>query len=140
MSTSTIAALKWNGLQLPASRCPDQRERILTALGGTAASAVRVDHDTLTHYYAYLSANLVLPLMAYYPQPRNTQEQAQFLCTVVKLLDPTRYVGDEFDGIFCKTRKWDFEVNLPLVELQAPHDSPSFQLIEDYGHWFWNWR
>jgi hypothetical protein len=39
-----------------------------------------------------------------------------------------------------KTRKGDFEVNLPLVELEVPQKSPNFQLTEDYWYWFWNWR
>ena len=47
---------------------------------------------------------------------------------------------DEFDGIFCKTRKGKYEVNLPLTELNVPDDSPNFQFIEDYWYWFWNWR
>ena len=94
----------------------------------------------MARYHAYLSANLSLPFTAYYPQPMNAQEKTQFRCTVLELLDPTQYLGDEFDGIFCKTRKGNFEVNLPLIELHVPHDSPDFQLIEDYWYWFWNWR
>ena len=57
-----------------------------------------------------------------------------------ELLDPAKCVCDEFDGIFCKTRKGRFEVNLPLIELEVPEDDPNFQLIEDYWYWFWNWR
>ena len=59
---------------------------------------------------------------------------------VLELLNPKKHLGDEFDGIFCKTRKGKYEVNLPLTELQIPLDSPNSQLIEDYGYWFWNWR
>jgi hypothetical protein len=58
----------------------------------------------------------------------------------IELLNPTQHLGDEFDGIFCKTRKGDFEINLPLIELELPDDSPNSQLIEDYWYWFWNWR
>ena len=46
----------------------------------------------------------------------------------------------EFGGIFCKTRKGKHEVNLPLIELEIPQDSPNFQFIDDYWYWFWNWR
>jgi hypothetical protein len=106
----------------------------------TTGGLPQVDQDTLARYYAYLSANLSLPFTAYYPQPMNAQEKTQFLCTILELLDPTQHLGDEFDGIFCKTRKGDFEVNLPLIELHVPHDSSDFQLIEDYQYWFWNWR
>jgi hypothetical protein len=31
-------------------------------------------------------------------------------------------------------------INLPLIELEVPDDSPNFQFIEDYWYWFWNWR
>ena len=142
MSIPTITETNWNGLQLPAVSSPgaDQTERILAALGLTADGLPKVDQDTLARYYAYLSANMSLPFTAYYPQPTNAQEKTQFRCTVLELLDPTQYLGDEFDGIFCKTRKGNFEVNLPLIELHVPHDSPDFQLIEDYWYWFWNWR
>ena len=41
-------------------------------------------------------------------------------------------------GFYCKTRNGDFEVNLPMVELEIPQDNLDLQLIEDYS--FWNWR
>ena len=142
MSIATITEMNWNGLRLPAGSSPgaDQAARILKALGLTTGGLPKVDQDTLARCYAYLSANLSLPLTAYYPQPMNTQEKAQFRCTVLELLDPTQYLGDEFDGIFCKTCKGNFEVNLPLIELHVPPDTLDFQLIEDYWYWFWNWR
>ena len=64
----------------------------------------------------------------------------QHRCTVLELLDPGKYICDEFDGIFCKTRKGKYEINLPLTELRVSENSPNFQLIEDYWYWFWNWR
>jgi hypothetical protein len=142
MPVSTINGTSWIGLQVPAvlSQSADQTKRILAALGRAAGDLPKVDQDTLARYYAYLSANLPLPFTAYYPQPASAQEKAQFRCTVVELLDPARHLGDEFDGIFCKTRRGRFEVNLPLAELHVPHDSPAFQLVEDYVYWFWNWR
>ena len=33
------------------------------------------------------------------------------------LLDPAKHLGDGLDGIFCKTRKGTYEINLPLIEL-----------------------
>ena len=106
----------------------------------TSSGPPRVGEDTLALYHQYLSRNLALPFAAYYPQPISAEEKAEFRCTVVELLDPTRYLGDEFDGIFCRTRKCKFEVNLPLMELHLPEDNPNFQLNEDYWYWFWNWR
>ena len=142
MSIATITETNWNGLHLAAVSSPgaDQTDRILAALGLTTGGLPRVDQDTLARYYAYLSANLSLPFTAYYPQPISAQEKTEFRCTVLALLDPTQYLGDEFDGIFCQTRKGNFEVNLPLIELYIPQDTPDFQLIEDYWYWFWNWR
>ena len=117
-----------------------QKDRIMLALGLTGDRLPNVDEDTLFRYYKYLSANLSFPFAAYYPHPTNAREQNEFCCYVMELLDPANHFGDEFDGIFCKTRKGNFEVNLPLIELHVPHDSPDFQLIEDYWYWFWNWR
>ena len=142
MSFSTIIETNWNSLPLPAVSSPimGQIGRIQAALGLAADSLPKVNEDTLARYYAYLSANLSLPFTAYYPQPMNVQERIQFRCTVLDLLDPIQHLGDEFDGIFCRTRKGNFVVNLPLIELEVPNDSPDFQLIEDYSYWFWNWR
>jgi len=132
----------WRGLELAdASRPePSQRERIMAALGATGGRLPRVDEETLFRYYQYLSANMSLPFAAYYPEPHTSQEKVQYRCAVLELLDPRKHVGDEFDGIFCKTRKGKYEINLPLIELQVPDDCPQFPLIEDYWFWFWNWR
>lgn len=142
MSMPTIAETNWNELQVAAVPSPgvDQTERIRAALGLATGDLPRVGQDTLARYYAYLSMNMSLPFTAYYPQPTCVQENSQFRCTVLELLDPTQHLGDEFDGICCKTRKGKFEVNLPLIELHVPHGNPQFQLIEDYLYWFWNWR
>ncbi|MEN6448959.1 MAG: calcium-binding protein [Thermoguttaceae bacterium] len=141
MSISTISETNWTGFHIPAvaARSANQTERIQAALGVTG-DLPQVDQDTLALYQAYLSATLSLPLTAYYPQPTNAQEKNQFRCIVLELLDPTQYLGDECDGIFCRTRKGSFEVNIPLIELHVPQDGPNFQLIEDYWYWFWNRR
>ena len=112
----------------------------MTALGLSQNRLPLVDDDTLSRYYRYLSENLSFPFTAHYPKPTNLREEILYECTVVALLDPSKYVSDDFDGIFCKTEKTGFEVNLPLVELEVRQDSSNFQLIEDYWYWFWNWR
>ena len=118
----------------------DQRDRIIEALGPLEGHLPSVDEETLARYYKYLSARLSFPFAAHYPEPRSSLEEVQHRCTVVELLDPVNDICDEFDGIFCKTRKGKYEVNLPLTELEIPEDSPNFQFIEDYWYWFWNWR
>jgi hypothetical protein len=116
-----------------------QEDRILAALGIKTGGAPKVDGKMLSRYFGYLSANLQFPFVAHYPAPTNPREERDFRCVVLGLLDPQRHAGDEIDGLFCKTRKGKYELNLPLIELDIPPKSPNFQLIEDYWYWLWNW-
>jgi len=136
------AETHWSGLKVVAQsyRKPDQKQRIIEALGLSGRHLPSVDDETHSRYYEYLSANLLLPFSAHYPKPKSSQEEEEFRCTVLELLDPEKHLGDGFDGIFCKTCKGKYEINLPLIELDIPHDDPNFQFIEDYWYWFWNWR
>ncbi len=117
-----------------------QGDRIMVALGLASHDLPKVDERTLARYYQYLSANLSFPFVAHYPEPKNPREQTGFRCVVLELLDPKKHLGDEFDGIFCRTRTGKYEINLPLTELEVLDESPNFQLIEDYWYWFWNWQ
>ncbi|MEI8375147.1 MAG: calcium-binding protein [Planctomycetota bacterium] len=117
-----------------------QKGRIMTALGLTGSRLPKVNERTLFRYYEYLAANLSFPFVAHYPHPTNTEEQSEFCCHVLELLDPSNHLGDEFDGIFCNTRKGQYELKLPLIELELPQDSSNCWLVEDYWYWFWNWR
>ena len=131
----------WSGLKVVTEPCPavDQKDRIIEALG-SGNPFPRVDEETLARYYEYLSENLSFPFTAYYPEPMKPQEEEEFRCTVLGLLDPAKHLGDWFDGIFSRTSKGEYEINLPLTELEIPDDSPNFPFIEDYWYWFWNWR
>jgi len=142
MMLATVADTHWNGLQVVAEPRPrhGQRDRIIEALGPFGKHSPSVDEETLSEYYKYLSARLLFPFAAHYPEPTSSLEEVQHRCIGLKLLDPTKDIYDDFDGIFCKTRKDRFEVNLPLIELKIPEDSPNFQFIEDYWFWFCNWR
>ncbi|MGA2034108.1 MAG: calcium-binding protein [Thermoguttaceae bacterium] len=117
-----------------------RRNRILAALGPLGRRSPAVGEKTLLRYYQYLLTHLALPFTAFYPAPTSALEQVSHRLTVVELLDPVRYIYDEFDGLYCKTRHARFETNLPLVELKIPEDNPGSQLIEDYWFWFWYWR
>lgn len=140
MSLSTLADIPWSEVQPPpASSRVAQAKRIMAALD-VDGSVPRVAEETLATYHQYLAEKLSLPFVAYYPQPTNSRENIEFRRVVVELLDPTRYACDEIDGIYCKTRQGEFEVNLPLIELHLPKNSPNAQLIEDYWYWMWNWR
>jgi len=115
-----------------------RKDRIIEALG--AAHIPRVDEGPLYRYYKYLMEHLSFPFIAHFPKPMNSEEEDEFRCTVLGLLDPQEYMGDGFDGIFSKTKKGKYEINLPLIDLYLPEDSFSFQLIDDYWYWFWNWQ
>jgi len=132
----------WADVCLVAASPPEhsQRDRITAALGLTRDYLPQVGEETLSRYYRFLSAELSFPFVAYYPEPTTPRERAEFRCVVLELLDPTKHLGDAFDGIFCKTRKGKHEINLPLTELSVPETAPNSSLIEDYTHWFWHWR
>ena len=141
MALCTAIETSWTRPQLDVQTSDaDQTRRIRAVFGLPRGGLPKVDEQSLSQYFHYLESHLPLPFAAYYPQPTNSREKAEFQCTVVELLDPAGCLGDEFDGIFCKFRKGDFEVNLPLMELHVPPGSLHFQIIEDYWYWFWNWR
>jgi hypothetical protein len=142
MSIATITETNWNGPQVSAVSFPgaDQTDRIMAAFGLTTGGLPKVDETTLARYYRYLTTNLSVPFTAHYLKPRSSLEEVEHRCTVLELLDPVNDICDEFDGIFCKTRKGKYEINLPLTELRVSENSPNYQLIEDYWYWFWNWR
>lgn len=141
MQLATIADARWKGVKVvtkPRSEL-NQEDRILDALG-SVGYIPRVDEGPLSQYYKYLTEHLCFPFSAHFPKPMNSKEDNEFRCTVLELLDPTKHLGDVFDGIFTKTSKGKYEINLPLIELEVSDDSPDFQYIEDYWYWFWNWR
>jgi hypothetical protein len=142
MMLATLIETPWQDLKVCPEILPEktQKDRILAALGSLGDLSPHVDAETILRYYRYLAANLAFPFTAYYPLPKTSQEEVEYRASVVELLDPRKHVGGEFDGIVCKVRKGKFEVNLPLTELNIPEDSPNFQLIEDYGRWFWCWQ
>ena len=140
LSTDAAAGRAGRSLPIDGRSGLDREQRIMRAFAVRKGSIPRVDGAALSAYYRYLSANLSLPFTAHYPKPSDPQEDADFRCLVLELLDPAKHLGDGFDGFFCKTRKGCYEVNLPLLELYLPEESPNFQLIDDYWYWFWNWR
>jgi hypothetical protein len=123
-----------------ASSAGEQEKGISAALRFAQDRSPLADDRLLTNYYHYLCENLSFPFCVHYPAPRSPVEDILYRCTVLELLDPSQCVGDEIDGIFSRVWKAGFEVNLPLLELEVPQDSPNSQLIADYRRWFWNWR
>ena len=141
MLLATTAVAHWNGLKVVTKPHPkrDRKYRLMKALGA-GRQIPKVDEELLSRYYKYLTEQLQFPFIAHFPKPMNAAEDDEFRCTVLELLDPAKYLGDWFDGIFCKTSKGKYEINLPLIELEVPDDTPNFQFIEDYWYWFWNWQ
>jgi hypothetical protein len=142
MTTSIIIDTHWSGPQLSpvARRAANRTDRLRAIFGSPADVAAHVDATTLARYYAHLTAHLALPFVAYYPRPRNAEEEIAYRCRVVRLLDPSRHLGDELDGIFCTIRKGKYDIHLPLVELLLPEGSDNLELIADYVCWFGTWR
>jgi hypothetical protein len=129
----------------------ERRKRILAALGLPSPRVagrqpnLRVDEETLTRYFDYLAARLELPFVVYYPPPSRAAGHlrsgaAADRCEVIELLDPRTDLCDEIDGLYCRTRKGKFIVNLPLVELTVLPPSKNLELLGDYEYWFWHWR
>ena len=130
-----------NDITVVRESCPqlDQADRIVEALG-SVSHIPRVQEEPLVRYYKHLTEHLDFPFIAHFPKPMNSEEENDFRCIVLKLLDPAKHLGGGFDGILCTTRKGTYEITLPLFDLYLPEDSFSFQLIDDYWYWFWNWR
>ena len=143
MIFATISDTPWPGPWISVQPQPDRerKERILTALGCCGSRNSRVDQSSLARYYEYLAAHLELPFLACYPRPSTPAQEVVDRCEVIELLDPRTNLCDEFDGIFCRTRKGCFLVNLPLVELTVlPPSKNNLELLADYEYWFWYWR
>lgn len=126
-----------NHVVTSATRQSGRQRRILQALGAHG-EIPQVDEETLATYGKYLSKKLSFPFTAYYPAPTTDEEAAAFRCTVLELLCPDKHLGDLFDGLFCKTLKGKYEINLPLTDLFLPEDSPNLPWIDDYRYWFGN--
>jgi hypothetical protein len=150
MSSQAIlggVAVREPRISVPTQPDRERRKRILAALGLPSPRVVagrqpnlRVDEETLTRYYDYLIERLELPFVAYYPPPSNNARIAADRCEVIELLDPRKDICDEIDGLYCRTRKGKFFVNLPLVELTVLPPSGNLELLGDYEYWFWHWR
>ena len=132
----------WPESWIPVPPQPDRerRKRILAVLGVSRSQNLRVEPQSLARYYDFLAAQLELPFMVCYPRPSTPAQAAKDRCEVIELLDPRTDLCDEFDGIYCRTRKGRFVVNLPLVELTVVTPGKNLELLDDYEYWFWHWR
>ena len=81
MLLSTMTETTWNGLHVAVESCPhaDRTERVAAVLGLTNDGFPRVDEDTLTRYFTYLSANLSWPNF-FQPIPKRKPAKCQMKC------------------------------------------------------------
>ncbi len=96
------------------------------------------DDESLVAYYKYLAANLSFPFEAKYSFETGPFESKTFSITVLSLLDPDDFPGDEY-GLFCQARRDGERIELPLTEVEVGKGNPNRRLVEDYSYWFVNW-
>ena len=87
-------------------------------------------------YYHYLARRLTLPCEARYCSDDGTV----YPVTVTDLVDPKSMPSDSRAGLCCMANYRNRIEILPLVDVEVEHDSPNFQMFEDYWFWLWNWR
>ena len=106
MQCPIVADAHRNRIKVVPESCPEvnQKDRISRALG-LVSHIPKVHEEPLSRYYKYLTEHLGFPFMAHFPKPATSQEEEEFRCTVLELLDPAKHMGDGFDGIFSKTSK-----------------------------------
>jgi hypothetical protein len=83
----------------------DQEDRIRSALGLTSDDPLpEADDESLVAYYKHLAASLSFPFEAEYSFETGPFESKSFSITVLGLLDPDDFPGDEY-GLFCQARR-----------------------------------
>lgn len=144
----------------------DQDDRIRAVFGLTTDDPLpMVDDDSLLAYCQYLNTKLLFPFEANYSKETGRFSRHTRRVAVISLGDPDNPWIDDMYGIFCTARlaqpmvdlnAWEklfvyisprrlFQVLFPLYipladELEIESGNPNFQLIADYGYWFWNGR
>ncbi len=113
-------------------------DRIRTILEVRAEALLpRVNAAALHTYFRYLSSRLILPCEA---RHASDSDGALFPVTVTGLVDPQTMPSDHHTGLRCIANHGHEADIVPLVDIEVEHDSPNFQILEDYWFWLWNWR
>jgi hypothetical protein len=99
----------------------------------------QVDRDLLTVYRDYLAWRLLFPFRA------NRCDEIEPLVfdrsvVVCGLADPRWHAIDTIVGVVCQCIVRDKPVDLGLGLLKLDDASFNQQLVDDYWHWFWNYR
>jgi hypothetical protein len=117
----------------------DQDDRIRSIFDLTTDDSLpETDDESLLAYYEYLAAKLSFPFEAKYSFETGPFESKTFSLTVLGLLDPDDFPGDEY-GLFCQARRDKKRIELPLTEVEVAKGNPNRRLVKDYSYWFVNW-
>ncbi len=117
----------------------DQDDRIRMIFGLTSDDPLPESEDEwLLKYYEYLDTNLSFPFEAKYSFETGPFQTKTYAITVLGLLDPDEFPGDEY-GVFCQARRDGGRIELPLTEVEVGKGNPNRRLLEDYSYWFVNW-
>jgi hypothetical protein len=117
----------------------DQDDRIRSVFNLTSDDLLpESDEESLRAYYKFLAANLAFPFEAKYSYEPRPLESKTCAITVLGLLDPEEFPGDDH-GLFCQARRDGEVIELPLTEVEVAKGNPNARLIDDYTVWFVNW-
>jgi len=116
----------------------DQDDRIRSVFGLTSDDPLPESHDeSLREYYKFLAGNLSFPFEAKYSFEPRTLESKTCAITVLGLVDPVNFPGDDH-GILCKARRDNDAIEVPLTKVEVNSGNANQRLIEDYSCWVVN--
>lgn len=120
----------------------DQDDRVRMVFDLTTDDPLpAVDYDTLETYREHLAKHLVFPFDAKYTAETGPLSSKTTKVHVIGLGDPdAESMIDDTYGILCVAEHEGRNLTLPLGDLEVPKGNTNWQLIEDYGYWFWNNR
>lgn len=125
------------------SQVPDDPEdRIRAVLRVTEDEPVpRVRLEALRKYHTHLAAVLMFPIVGRLASPIGPHRDTRSTLSVLRLLDPVReYEPEEMYGLICKAELNGERIELPLVYIDVPDDTPNHRLLDDYTYWMRNWN
>lgn len=98
-----------------------------------------VGTESLWKYHRYLLTRLAFPFQA-----SNCEEVEPLVfdraITVAGLINPDEIAAEKSTGILCKAWLAGHEIRPPLALLKPEDNGVNSRLIDDYWHWFWNFR
>src|SRR5215469_13343742 len=113
----------------------NQDDRIRAIFGLTSDDPLPpANVDNLRRYGRYLATHISFPFQASYSVETGPFEEANYLVTVVGMLDAD--ICDEEEGVLCEAEQQGESIELPLADLEVTNNPHHRQLVEDYSYWF----